>query len=55
MLYLGATSGTTVSHGSDIVGPVSSLSLEFVTNPCFFSLLSLKIFVTFAGRVGLCC
>lgn len=33
VLYLGAASGTTVSHVSDIVGPVSSLSPEYATDP----------------------
>ena len=33
VLYLGAASGTTVSHVSDVVGPVSS---------CFFSKFYLK-------------
>jgi fibrillarin-like rRNA methylase len=32
VLYLGAASGTTVSHVSDIVGPVSWKCLEY----CFF-------------------
>ena len=41
MLYLGAASGTTVSHVSDIVGPVSFLSPESLIDPCFFvSMLS---------------
>jgi rRNA 2'-O-methyltransferase fibrillarin len=28
MLYLGAVSGTTISHVSDIVGPVSSKKIQ---------------------------
>lgn len=32
VLYLGAASGTTVSHVSDIVGPVSTIKLENVIN-----------------------
>ena len=32
VLYLGAASGTTVSHVSDVVGPVSILSLNIYTN-----------------------
>lgn len=32
VLYLGAASGTTVSHVSDVVGPVSNIHSE--TNMC---------------------
>jgi fibrillarin-like rRNA methylase len=36
VLYLGAASGTTVSHVSDIVGPVSSLCALYIPS-CQFS------------------
>lgn len=36
LLYLGAASGTTVSHCSDIVGPVSSLELRLRLPFSFF-------------------
>lgn len=47
VLYLGAASGTTVSHVSDLVGPVS--------NMYFFSLLILKpVIFVFYSVLGLC-
>ena len=38
VLYLGAASGTTVSHVADIVGPVSLLPLSHLINFFFLSL-----------------
>ena len=43
VLYLGAASGTSVSHVADIVGPVRLL---------LFQWLSLMLFISFIGRCG---
>ncbi len=36
VLYLGAASGTSVSHVSDIIGPVSNISLDALLEFSFF-------------------
>ena len=56
VLYLGAASGTTVSHVSDVVGPVSSLPGWFVCLSCFefFQGFYLELFA-FSGRFSFCC
>ena len=55
MLYLGAASGTTVSHVSDIVGPVSSLSQKSLTDSWLCLVCGLKNLDVVAGWTGLCC
>ena len=47
VLYLGAASGTTVSHVSDLVGPVSDYLREWNLGENFFS--------PPIGRAGVCC
>lgn len=47
VLYLGAASGTTVSHVSDVVGPVSCLYKLILS-------LQLVIKLLFTGRVSVC-
>jgi hypothetical protein len=55
VLYLGAASGTTVSHVSDIVGPVSSLSPKSVAGSCLCLICYLKNLDTVSGWFGLRC
>lgn len=48
VLYLGAASGTTVSHVSDLVGPVSNQIFNFEMHFVSFSFDSLNnLFVVF--------
>ena len=66
LLYLGAASGTTVSHCSDLVGPVDIFSNhndENLTFSCwlficqvllYFQLHSSNFIISFAGRHRLC-
>jgi len=46
VLYLGAASGTSVSHVADIVGPVRPFC-------CFFSMAFTHAFISYIGRCGI--
>ena len=54
VLYLGAASGTTVSHVSDIVGPVSPPHLSFPTSSWAYSFSQTGVVyaVEFSHRTG---
>ncbi len=53
VMYLGAASGTTVSHVSDIVGPVSLSIILFIYIEIEFFLLRLVLFMQSNSHIDL--
>jgi hypothetical protein len=53
VMYLGAASGTTVSHVSDIVGPVSLSIILFIYIEIEFFLLRLVLFMQLNSHIDL--